>query len=72
MNTIPNLLLPYSLHHESKNAVWQLSTLFLEHIPFHHERLIFCCIGSDRCTGDTLGPLTGSFLKNLSAFPMKL
>ena len=41
MNTIPNLLLPYSLHHESKNAVWQLSTLFLEHIPFHHERLIF-------------------------------
>ncbi|MEY9971650.1 putative sporulation protein YyaC [Lysinibacillus sp. RC46] len=72
MNTIPKLLLPYSLHHESKNIVWQLSTLFLEHIPFHHERLIFCCIGSDRCTGDTLGPLTGSFLKKSVSFPYEI
>ncbi|EON70908.1 spore protease YyaC [Lysinibacillus sphaericus] len=72
MNTIPDLVLPYSLHHESKNAVWQLSTLFLEYIPFQHERLIFCCIGSDRCTGDTLGPLTGSFLKKSVSFPYEV
>ncbi|GLC90109.1 spore protease YyaC [Lysinibacillus piscis] len=67
-----NTILPYSLHYESQNAVWQLSSLFLEHIPFHHERLVFCCIGSDRCTGDTLGPLTGSFLKRAVRFPYEI
>lgn len=72
MNTIPSSVLPYSIHHESKNAIWHLSTLFLEHIPFHHERLIFCCIGSDRCTGDTLGPLTGSFLSKSISFPYEI
>ena len=72
MTTIPNLVLPYSIHHESKNSTWHLSTLFLEHIPFHHERLIFCCIGSDRCTGDTLGPLTGSFLNKSTNFPYEI
>lgn len=72
MTTIPNPVLPYSIHHESKNSIWHLSTLFLEHIPFHHERLIFCCIGSDRCTGDTLGPLTGSFLNKSISFPYEI
>ena len=72
MDTIANSVLPYSIHYESKNAIWHLSTLFLEHIPFHHERLIFCCIGSDRCTGDTLGPLTGSFLNKSLSFPYEI
>ena len=72
MDTTTNSVLPYSIHYESKNAIWHLSTLFLEHIPFHHERLIFCCIGSDRCTGDTLGPLTGSFLNKSLSFPYEI
>lgn len=72
MDTIPNSVLPYSIHYESKNAIWHLSTLFLEQVPFHHERLIFCCIGSDRCTGDTLGPLTGSFLNKSISFPYEI
>ena len=30
--------------------------------------VLFLCIGSDRSTGDSLGPLTGYFLKNEKLF----
>ena len=52
----------YRIHYKETGAVWKLSTLFLQHIPFDHHELIFFCIGTDRSTGDTLGPLTGSHL----------
>ena len=45
-------------------AIWRLSELFLQYIPFEHDNLVFCCIGTDRSTGDALGPLTGSLLSN--------
>lgn len=61
-----------SVHHEQTGAVWQLSDLFLQHIPFEHEHIVFCCIGTDRSTGDSLGPLTGSFLKAYHSFPFKV
>lgn len=32
------------------------------------EALLFLCIGSDRSTGDSLGPLTGHLLKNKKRF----
>ncbi|NLY80214.1 MAG: spore protease YyaC [Lysinibacillus sp.] len=59
------------VHHEETGAIWRLSDLFLQHIPFEHENLIFCCIGTDRSTGDALGPLTGSFLSNFQ-FPFQV
>ncbi|MBM7609494.1 putative sporulation protein YyaC [Lysinibacillus composti] len=62
-------MLKSHVHYEQTGAVWRLSDLFLEHIPFDHEHLIFCCIGTDRSTGDALGPLTGSFLKSYHSFP---
>lgn len=61
--------LPQSVHYESIGAIWRLSTLFLETIPFQHENLVICCIGTDRSTGDALGPLVGSFLENYRTFP---
>ncbi|WP_342513869.1 spore protease YyaC [Sporosarcina sp. FSL K6-1522] len=62
---------PYNhrIHYKETGAVWKLSTLFLEHIPFDTHELIFFCIGTDRSTGDTLGPLTGSHLSESPLFP---
>lgn len=59
----------YVIHYEKTSAVWQLSELFVQHIPFDHEQLVFCCIGTDRSTGDALGPLVGNHLTQDYAFP---
>lgn len=64
--------LPQSVHFECTGVIWRLSSLFLETIPFHHENLVFCCIGTDRSTGDALGPLVGDFLENYRTFPYKV
>lgn len=58
----------HTVHIDNRSAVWQLSDYFLQHIPFHNEQLIFCCIGTDRSTGDALGPLIGNQLDSFS-FP---
>jgi putative sporulation protein YyaC len=60
------------VHHEQTGALWQLSDLFLNYVPFDNEQLIFCCIGTDRSTGDALGPLTGSFLSSFHSFPFEV
>lgn len=57
------------IHFNEIGAVWKLSTLLLQHIPFHQVKPVFFCIGTDRSTGDALGPLTGSFLSESSIFP---
>ncbi|MGX9136565.1 spore protease YyaC [Rummeliibacillus sp. JY-2-4R] len=69
---ISNSAFSYSLHYQESGTVWRLSSFLLEHIPFHHENLVFCCIGSDRSTGDALGPLTGSLLSNYISFPYQI
>lgn len=60
-----------AVHHEETGSVWRLSELFLQHIPFDHDNLVFCCIGTDRSTGDALGPLTGSLLTHYQ-FPYRI
>lgn len=60
------------VHYEQTGALWQLSDLFLNYIPFDEEHIIFCCIGTDRSTGDALGPLTGSFLSSFHSFPFEV
>lgn len=60
------------VHHEQTGALWRLSDLFLEHIPFDHQHIIFCCIGTDRSTGDSLGPLAGSLLSSFHSFPFEV
>ncbi|MEK3764120.1 MULTISPECIES: spore protease YyaC [unclassified Solibacillus] len=59
----------YSVHYEQTSAVWELSEIFLKMVPFEHEKLIFCCIGTDRSTGDALGPIIGSQLHQTFSFP---
>lgn len=57
------------IHFNETGAVWKLSTLLLQLIPFHEVNPIFFCIGTDRSTGDALGPLTGSLLSESPLFP---
>lgn len=59
-------------HYTDLGAAWRLSTVLMETIPFGDEPLLFCCIGTDRSTGDALGPLTGSLLDALPSFPFEV
>lgn len=59
----------YRIHYKETGVVWKLSSLFLQHIPFESQELVFFCIGTDRSTGDSLGPLTGSHLTESPLFP---
>ncbi len=49
---------PYACTKVSKGLISAISD-----IHYLHKRLIFICIGSDRSTGDSLGPLVGTELK---------
>ncbi|MHA6260974.1 spore protease YyaC [Sporosarcina sp. CAU 1771] len=69
MRAISPLSYDYRVHYNETGAVWRLSNLFLEHIPFSSSDLVFFCIGTDRSTGDSLGPLTGSRLTEAQSFP---
>lgn len=44
-------------------AKWELTEYLQSIIPKNKDTYIVTCIGSDRSTGDSLGPLTGSLLK---------
>ena len=39
----------------------------LEQSKESHDSIVFVCIGSDRSTGDSLGPLTGHNLKGINS-----
>ncbi|MER1987770.1 MAG: spore protease YyaC [Solibacillus sp.] len=67
----PSLQTIPAIHYEQTGAVWQLSEHFLLTIPFNSP-LLFCCIGTDRSTGDALGPLIGSQLQGDFAFPFPI
>lgn len=60
------------IYYQETGAIWNLSEIFLQTIPFDHKHLVFCCIGTDRSTGDALGPLTGSKLASHTKFPYKV
>jgi putative sporulation protein YyaC len=58
------------IFHDDENAVSLLSKQILERIPPHTIRpIVFVCIGTDRSTGDSLGPLVGTLLEEKGANP---
>lgn len=69
MQTIISNSSQFRIHYKETGVIWKLSTQFLQQIPFRLENLIFLCIGTDRSTGDSLGPLTGSHLTEHKRFP---
>lgn len=52
-----------AIHYEKTNAIWQLSNTLKAYIPYQSQEIVFCCIGTDRSTGDALGPFIGSALQ---------
>lgn len=61
------------VHVDNKDASNLLQSIILNHINilnFNSEKkLIILCVGTDRSTGDSLGPLTGTLLENSNVFP---
>jgi len=58
--------------YQDLGVTWRLSSLFAQLIPFEKTQLTFCCIGTDRSTGDALGPLIGTWLREHPEFPYEV
>ena len=61
----------FKIDHEDQEAASKLAKSILSHMPTITSRpIVIVCIGTDRSTGDSLGPLIGTFLeeKNVSSF----
>jgi putative sporulation protein YyaC len=58
------------VYHDDEEAVSLISNQMLEMIPPHTIRpIVFVCIGTDRSTGDSLGPLVGTLLEEKGPNP---
>jgi putative sporulation protein YyaC len=61
------------VHIDDKNADIILKNIIYSHLVslnFNPEQeLIILCVGTDRSTGDSLGPLTGTLLNKIEFFP---
>ncbi|XID93480.1 spore protease YyaC [Paenibacillaceae bacterium WGS1546] len=58
------LSIPFLVSHAEPAASMRLSQRFCDYfkaIPAER-RIVVVCVGTDRCTGDSLGPLTGTLL----------
>lgn len=68
MNLHDKLLLrkrkSYRFHHEEKFAKYNFSKHLSTLIPDCMSSIVIVCIGTDRSTGDSLGPLVGTRLKD--------
>lgn len=47
---------------DTPSAMREMTQHLCEKLPFTERPIVLVCIGSDRSTGDSLGPLTGSLL----------
>jgi putative sporulation protein YyaC len=51
------------VHYTDENAVETLASYIKEHLT---KDMVLVCIGTDRCIGDALGPITGTMLESKS------
>lgn len=69
LNVLENNNVDLSLHYLDKKCLYVLQKNvlhFLNHKRNSFRELIFVCIGTDRATGDSLGPLVGTRLNALA------
>ncbi|WP_226086302.1 spore protease YyaC [Mesobacillus sp. S13] len=58
------------INHEDDLAAEKLASEILDHLPnFSTRPIVFVCIGTDRSTGDSLGPLIGTLLEEKEIAP---
>lgn len=58
------------INHEDELAHEKLASEILDHLPnFSNRPIVFVCIGTDRSTGDSLGPLIGTLLQEKEITP---
>lgn len=58
-----------NVHYTEKRAHYTLASYLKDIIT---DDTIFVCIGTDRCIGDSLGPLVGTMLKENEVFPLSV
>ena len=59
--------LPYRVHIDESNVAHNFATELSDLLPkYEHKDIVIVCIGTDRSTGDSLGPFIGSKLKESS------
>ncbi|WP_340371938.1 DUF1256 domain-containing protein [Peribacillus sp. FSL E2-0218] len=54
---------PYILERDGEAEVPEMSSRIAGINQSHPQEMVFLCIGSDRSTGDSFGPLVGTMLK---------
>src|SRR5690625_1810640 len=54
------------IHYQDSMVIKSISDLLITYIPRNYSCLVILCIGTDRSTGDSLGPLTGTLLTQLT------
>src|SRR5699024_5231421 len=52
------------MHYTNKQLTMLMSNTLINYLPPSLALIIVLCIGTDRSTGDSLGPLTGTLLSN--------
>src|SRR5699024_6320300 len=52
------------MHYTNKQLTMLMSNTLINYLPPSLAPIIVLCIGTDRSTGDSLGPLTGTLLSN--------
>ncbi len=63
--------LPFRVHIDEANSAVEFANQLFDHLPkLANQDIVIVCIGTDRSTGDALGPLVGSKLidHNLNSF----
>lgn len=54
------------IHYQDPFAIKIMYELLHTYLPKKYSNIIVLCIGTDRSTGDSLGPLTGTFLSKMN------
>jgi putative sporulation protein YyaC len=67
-STLPTQLLnPFKVHYHEECAVYELNQNLQQYFRSYqsYSEIVLMCIGTDRSTGDALGPLVGSKLERM-------
>lgn len=62
----------YTMPYSNQDTIQMISHKLISLLPVFPREYVIVCIGTDRSTGDALGPLTGTYLKQLNLKHMNI